>query len=213
MSAGVEDGLHIERHVGAVLTAVAVTARAVALMCAAISVFVGLRQGQFAHARLAVAANVAVASWSVVYLVRARGGPPALWASAVDVGILAGAMITLRAAAHAGYFDNVSNSAMEPFVSAVLVGVAIHASTRRTLAACAVLGAAYLATVVVRLSVADVGNALGDLAWKIGIAIEAIAHRLNVDKSTVATLLRRAGDKFAKRAAAVGPREPGVSGG
>lgn len=34
-----------------------------------------------------------------------------------------------------------------------------------------------------------------------GHTYEAIAHRLNVDKSTVATLLRRAGDKFAKRAA------------
>lgn len=34
-----------------------------------------------------------------------------------------------------------------------------------------------------------------------GHTYEAIAHRLNVDKSTVATLLRRAGDKFARRAA------------
>ncbi|MEY9855671.1 signal transduction histidine kinase [Catenulispora sp. GAS73] len=175
MTAGVEDGLHIERHVSAVLTAVAVTARAVALICAVISLVVGLREGQFAHVRLAVAAYAAVGSWALVYLARARGGPPALWISAVDVAVLAAALTTLRVAGGAGYFDDVSNSALEPFVSAALVGVAIHASTRQTLAACAVLGPAYLAAVITRLSVADVANAVGDLAWQVGIALVCLA--------------------------------------
>jgi DNA-binding NarL/FixJ family response regulator len=45
-----------------------------------------------------------------------------------------------------------------------------------------------------------------------GHTYEAIAHRLNVDKSTVATLLRRAGEKFAKRAAATAAEARGVPG-
>lgn len=181
MTAGVEDGIHIERHVGAVLTAVAVTARAVALVCAVISLVVGLREGQFVHIRLAVAAYAAVGAWALVYLARARGGPPALWISGVDVAVLAAAMITLRVAGGAAYFNNVSNSALEPFVSAALVGVAIHASTRQTLAACAVLGPAYLATVITRLSVTEVADALGDLAWQLGIALVCLvgARRLH----------------------------------
>ncbi|WP_049871662.1 sensor histidine kinase [Catenulispora acidiphila] len=181
MTAGVEDGLHIERHVGAVLTAVAVTARAVALVSAVISLVVGLQERQFAHARLAVVAYVAVGLWSLIYLARARGGPPALWASTIDIAVLAAAMPALRVAGRPGYFDNVSNSALEPFVSAVLVGVAIHASTRRTLVACAVLGASYLATVTTHLSVVKVTNAGGDLAWLIGIALVCLvgARRLH----------------------------------
>lgn len=191
MVAAIGDGAALDREIGTVLAAVAVAARLVAVPCVVVAVVSGVQGGHFTRVPLAAACYTAVASWAVVYLAHALRGRPPGWVSTVDVGVVAVAMLTLRFAVDADYFADVSNSALEPFAAAALVGVAIVAPLRKVVAACSLLGVVYLLTVT-RDSADIVLNGVGDLTWQIGIALVCTvgAERLRRASATVARAAR-----------------------
>lgn len=191
MVAAIGDGAALDREIGTVLAAVAVAARLVAIPCVVVAVVSGIQGGHFTRVPLAAACYAAVAGWAVVYLTHALRGRPPGWVSTVDVGVVAVAMLTLRFAVDADYFADVSNSALEPFAAAALVGVAIVAPLRKVVAACSLLGVVYLLTVT-HDSADIVLNGVGDLTWQIGIALVCTvgAERLRRASATVARAAR-----------------------
>lgn len=185
MAAVVEvgDGVSLQRHLGGVLAAVAVAARWVALVCVVLGFVVGVDERHFASLPLAIAGYVPAFAWSAVYLLKARRGRPALWVSAVDVAVVVAAMMAVRGAADGELFNDVNDSALEPFVCAVLVGVAIHASLRPMLWSCAVLGAAYLFTVTGSRSIAAFADSVANLAWLVGVGLVCLVGAVSLDRA------------------------------
>jgi signal transduction histidine kinase len=195
MVTAIGDGAALDREIGNVLAAVAVAARLVAVPCVVVAVASGIEGGHFVRVPLAAACYTAVACWAVVYLLAALRGRPPGWVSAVDVGVVAAAMLSLRFAVDPEYFADVSNSALEPFAAAALVGVAIVAPLRRVVAACSLLGVVYLLTVT-RDSADIMFNGVGDLSWQVGIALVCTvgAERLRRASATVARAARAVAD-------------------
>lgn len=185
LAAALREATALDRHVTIALGAVAAAARLVAVPVVLASVVVGLNGRHYVHAALAVAVYAIVVGGAAVYLTALRGGAVPTWVTAVDVVAVAAAMLTLRFAVDGDYFDVASGSALEPFATAVLVGVAITARTRHLVWAAALISGAYLATVA-RASVAIMVNALADLSWQIGIAVVCLVGAQQVRRAMTA---------------------------